>query len=68
MQVSPDLDGVASGVRKWGEDSLVEEVKDEATKGGGGACGVDESKGSSCKNSRIPAGFGTLPYCGGVVV
>ena len=68
MQVGPGLDRVASGVSKWGEDCLVEEVKDEATKGGGGTCGVDESKGSSDKSSGIPAGFGNLPYCGGVVV
>ena len=65
--MGPGLDRVPGGVSKWGEDCLVEEVNDEATKGGGGTCGVDESKGSSDRSSGVQAGFGDLPNCGSVV-
>ena len=68
MEEGPGLNGVAGGVSERGEDCLVEEVKNEATTGGGGACGEDESKGSSGNGSGITAGFGNLPQCSSVVM
>ena len=47
MEEGPGLNGVASGVSERREDCLVEEVKNETTRGGGGASGENESKGSS---------------------
>ena len=66
--MGPDLDRVAGGVSKRGEDCLVEEVKDDAAEGGGGTCGIDEGNGSGDKNSPLPARFGNLPDCGSVVI
>ncbi len=68
MEEGPGVNGVAGGVSERGEDCLVEEVKNEATKGGGGSSGEDESKGSSGNGSSIAAGFGNLPQRSSVVM
>ena len=61
MEEGPGLNGVASGVSERREDCTVEEVKNQTTGGGGGANGVEESKGSSDDGSGVAAGVGDLP-------
>ena len=68
MKVGPGLDRVASGVSEWEEDSLVEEVKNEVTEGGGGACGIDKSKRSCSKGNSIPTRCDGLQCCDSVVM
>ena len=68
MKVGPGLDRVASGISEWEEDILVEEVKNEVTEGGGGACGIDKSKRSCGQGNSIPTRFDGLPCCGSVVM